>query len=191
MDNNFSNILGIFKKLNESNEFAGQAVGQKPGDQWRGTDAGTPGNKLVGASESLEQECKEPATLADKLRARWEQTKREKGLAEAGANNPAQATTAGGTAPTAPTPPTPQEIAATQQNVNKLKSAGVAIPNTAQAAKTVLKDPTNPATPMNAQDKQIDQNLGMTMSNLLAKGNPSQVGQVANAIKQAQTQQGQ
>lgn len=156
-------------------KFAGEPE-QKAGDQWKGTDVGTPGNKLVGESDA-------PMTLTDKLKARWEATKREKGLAEAGANNPAQATTAGGTAPAAPTP---QEIAATQQNVNKLKSAGVAIPNTAQAAKTVLKDPTNPATPMNAQDKQVDQNLGLAMSNLLAKGNPSQVGQLANIIKQAQ-----
>ena len=31
-------------------EFAGQAVGQKPGDQWRGTDAAPPGKKLVGDS---------------------------------------------------------------------------------------------------------------------------------------------
>ena len=77
MDNNFSDILDIFKKLDEGNEFAGQAHGQKPGDQWRGTDAGTPGTKLVG-------ECDAPMSLADKLRARWEETKRTKGLQEYG-----------------------------------------------------------------------------------------------------------
>ena len=166
-------------------KFAGQAVGQKPGEQWRGTDAGTPGKKLVGASESVEMECEEPVSLADKLKARWEQTKREKGLAEAGANNPAQV---GGA--TAPVTPDPKELADTQQNLNKLKSAGVAIPNVAQAAKTVLKDPTNPSTPMSAQDKQVNQNLGLAMKNLLDKGNPSQVGQLSNIIKQADAQGG-
>lgn len=192
MDNNFSNILGIFKKLNEGTMASAEQHKTGPNNftgYWKGTDAGTPGNKMVGASESVEQECEEPMSLADKLKARWEETKREKGLAEAGANNPAQGTTAG-TPGVAPTPPTPQELAATQQNVNKLKSAGVPIANTTQAAQTALKDPTNPATPINAQDKKIDQTLGNTMSNLLAKGNPSQVGQLANIIKQAQQGQG-
>ena len=49
-----------------------------------------------------------------------------------------------------------------------------------------MKDPSNPATPMSAQDKQVNQNLGLAMKNLLDKGNPSQVGQLSNIIKQAQ-----
>jgi len=185
MDNNFSDILGIFKKLNEGTMDSAEqhSKGPKFTGYWKGTDKATPGNKMVGGS--CEESTSEPMSLADKLKARWEETKREKGLAEAGANNPAQGTTAG-TPGAAPTPPTPQELAATQQNVNKLKSAGVPIANTTQAAQTALKDPTNPATPINAQDKKIDQTLGNTMSNLLAKGNPSQVGQLANIIKQAQ-----
>lgn len=195
MDNNFNNILSIFKRLDETGAypFAGQAVGQKPGDQVRGTEKATAKasgehpfkGRLVGASESIETECDAPVSLADKLRARWEQTKREKGLAEAGANNPAQGTTAGG-APTAPGAIDPKELANTQQNLNKLKSAGVPIPNVTQAAKTVMKDPSDPTTPMSAQDKQVNANLGLAMKNLLDKGNPSQVGQVAAAIKQAQ-----
>jgi hypothetical protein len=178
--------MDIYQIL-EAMKFAGQAVGQKPGEQWRGNDAGTPGTKLVGASESVEECGDKPMTLSDKLKARWEQTKREKGLAEAGANNPAQATgPAGADTNAAPGGIDPKQLAATQQNVNKLKSAGVPIANATQAAKTALKDPTNPATPINAQDKQVDQALGQTMSNLLANGNPSQVGQLANIIKQAQ-----
>jgi hypothetical protein len=181
--------MDIYKILETMNKFAGQAVGQTPGEQWRGTDAGTPGTKLVGSSESVEQESEAAQpTLAAKLKARWEKTKREKGLEEAGANNPAQATTtAGGTSnTTAPGLVDPKELANTQQNLNKLKSAGVAIPNVAQAAKSVMKDPGNPATPMSAQDKQVNQNLGLAMKNLLDKGNPSQVGQLSNIIKQAQ-----
>lgn len=166
------------------NKFAGQ----KPGEQWRGTDPGTPGTKLVGSSESVENESEAAQpTLANRLKARWEKTKREKGLEEAGANNPTQATTAGGTSSTtAPGVVDPKELAATQQNINKLKSAGVPIPNVQQAAKTVMKDPSDPKTPMSAQDKQVNQNLGLAMKNLLDKGNPSQIGQVAQAIKQAQ-----
>ena len=225
MDNNFSNILDIFKRLDEGmtkevmwqdaermtrEQFCdkwGQehaefwdaimgdidecsmisaekhSEGPKFTGYWKGTDSGTPGNKMVGGGcEESVEECGEPMTLADKLKARWEQTKREKGLAEAGANNPAQATN--GT--TAPATPDPKELANTQQNLNKLKSAGVPIPNVNQAAKSVMKDPSNPATPMSAQDKQVNQNLGLAMKNLLDKGNPSQVGQLSNIIKQAQ-----
>jgi len=36
--------------LEKIDQFAGQAVGQKPGDQWRGSDKAPPGKKLVGDS---------------------------------------------------------------------------------------------------------------------------------------------
>ena len=42
--------MDIKQLLEKMEEFAGQAVGQKSGDQWRGTDKGTPGKKLVGDS---------------------------------------------------------------------------------------------------------------------------------------------
>jgi hypothetical protein len=53
------NTLGSYEQLQRHNmdikqllekmeEFAGEKVGQKPGEQWRGTDKGTPGKKLVG-----------------------------------------------------------------------------------------------------------------------------------------------
>jgi hypothetical protein len=45
--------MDIKQLLEKMEEFAGQAVGQKPGEQWQGTDKGTPGKKLVGASESV------------------------------------------------------------------------------------------------------------------------------------------
>ena len=172
MDNNFSNILGIFKKLNETSTIDGQVQDPKKsvwkqtsmsrayavdefgsenvrsggknrlgqeiiqvrvplGEQgveegtmasaeqhktgpnnftgyWKGTDAGTPGNKMVGASEGVE-ECNEPMTLADKLRARWAKTKKEQGVDEAfGGNNPGQtpaATTPGAAPAVAPNAP--------------------------------------------------------------------------------------
>ena len=162
------------------------STGPKFTGYWKGTDPRTPGQHMVGGADESVEECGEPMSLSDRLRARWAETKRETGLDEAGANNPAQAT--GSTGVTAPADPAAQakELAAAQQNINKLKSAGVPIPNVQAAAKTVLKDPTDPKTPVTPQDKLVKQNLGMAMANLLDKGNPSQVGQVAQAIKQAQ-----
>jgi len=42
--------MDIKQLLEKMEEFAGEKVGQKPGDQWKGTDKGTPGKKLVGDS---------------------------------------------------------------------------------------------------------------------------------------------
>ena len=42
--------MDIKQLLEKMEEFAGQAVGQKPGDQWRGKDKAPPGKKLVGDS---------------------------------------------------------------------------------------------------------------------------------------------
>jgi hypothetical protein len=42
--------MDIKQLLEKMEEFAGEKVGQKPGDQWRGTDAAPPGKKLVGDS---------------------------------------------------------------------------------------------------------------------------------------------
>jgi hypothetical protein len=42
--------MDIKQLLEKMDQFAGQAAGQKPGDQWRGTDSAPPGKKLVGDS---------------------------------------------------------------------------------------------------------------------------------------------
>jgi hypothetical protein len=42
--------MDIKQLLEKMEEFAGEKVGQKPGDQWKGTDAAPPGKKLVGDS---------------------------------------------------------------------------------------------------------------------------------------------
>ena len=42
--------MDIKQLLEKMEEFAGEKVGQKSGDQWRGTDKGTAGKKLVGDS---------------------------------------------------------------------------------------------------------------------------------------------
>ena len=45
--------MDIKQLLEKMEEFAGEKDGQKPGDQWKGTDSAPPGKKLVGASESV------------------------------------------------------------------------------------------------------------------------------------------
>jgi len=42
--------MDIKQLLEKMEEFAGEKVGQKSGEQWKGTDKGTPGKKLVGDS---------------------------------------------------------------------------------------------------------------------------------------------
>jgi len=42
--------MDIRQLIEKMEEFAGEKVGQKSGDQWQGTDQGTPGKKLVGDS---------------------------------------------------------------------------------------------------------------------------------------------
>ena len=47
--------MDIKQLIEKMDQFAGQAVGQKPGEQWKGTDKGTPGKKLVGGDEQQEE----------------------------------------------------------------------------------------------------------------------------------------
>lgn len=47
--------MDIKQLIEKMDQFAGQAVGQKPGDQWRGTDKGTPGKKLVGGGDEQQE----------------------------------------------------------------------------------------------------------------------------------------
>ena len=186
--------MDIYQIL-EAMKFAGQAVGQKPGDQVRGTEVAKPTKsgahpfkgRLVGASESVEMECGAPMTLADKLRARWEETKREKGLNEVGMTTGGMAGMTGGN-PTNPVDAqkTGQELAQAQQNANKLKSAGVNVPaTTGQVAKTSVATNTNPTSPMDSTSKKITSALGQELEKLLATGNQNQINQAVNAFKQA------
>lgn len=158
--------------------------GSRFGGYWKGTDKGTPKpGQGVGGME----ECAETNSLESRLRARWEKTKSEKGLQEYGmttggttnpqtnTNNPVDAQQAA------------QQVNQAQQNLNKLKSAGVDLPTSVgQAAKSSVmtsNDPTVTNTDSNA--KKTAMSLGAEMEKLMATGNQSQVQQVANAIKQA------
>ena len=196
---NIYKILEALKSVEEADyPFAGKAVGQKPGDQVRGQEAFKTGGKehpakgrLVGASESVEMECDTNSTMSPlekRLRARWEQTKA--GLQEYGMTTGGTAMGGGTANPAASSTTDPaaqaREVAQTQQKVNTLKSAGVNIPNVQQAVKSTLKQPGQPATP---QDRQVAGGLGQEVEQLLAKGNPGTINQLAALIKK--TKQGQ
>lgn len=173
--------MDIYQIL-EAMKFAGEPE-QKAGDQWQGKDAGTPGTKLVG-------ECDQPMTLADKLRARWEETKREKGLQEYGmttGGTAMQGGQAGDQDAQASTDPAAvaKQTTLAQQNLNKLKSAGVNLPTgVGQAAKSAVTAVNDPTKVPSQQDKQVSMNLGGELEQALVNADPGQVQQVANVLKQ-------
>lgn len=173
-------IIDILTTIEEGAKFSfsGTEAGQKPGDQVRGkekakatkTGAHPFAGRLVGASEGAQRK-----SFKDYLE--------EYGM-----------TTGGTVAPTGNTPNTQdpkaqaQQVAKAQQKVNILKTAGVNIPNVNQAVKSSLKDPTtDPVTP---QDKQVAAGLGQEVEQLVAKGDPNAVSQLANIIKKTKQQQG-
>jgi hypothetical protein len=134
---------------------------------------------MVGAAESIER----------KLQNKYNQFIREYGMTTGGTANPQNTNNPIDQAKAA------KEIQQTQTNLNKLKSAGVALPQgVSQASQAAVKTVNNPkADPTQAG---LDQNakktigsLGLEMEKLLATGSQSQVQQVANAIKQSKVGQ--
>jgi hypothetical protein len=189
-------IIDTLKNLEESTMAGAEkhATGPEFTGYWKGTDKATPGTKMVGGScEESVEECNQPMTLADKLRARWEETKAQKGLTEYGMTtggtiNPQQANTA--TANPVDAQKTAQQVNQAQQNLNKLKAAGVSLPTSVgQAAKSAVTTADNPGAAtgqgMDSNAKKTAMGLGQEMEKLMTTGDQSQVQQVANAIKQA------
>lgn len=170
-------ILQTLSDLNEGNKFAGQAVGQKPGDQVRGTekavakksDAHPFKGRLVGASEGVEKEIREG----------WEAY-----LAEFGATNTSAAGTANATEKDDPATQA-AEIKNTQDALNKLKTAGVNIPSVSQAVKSMTKSPTDPKNPA---DIKIATGMGQELEQLIDKGDPSTINTLTSLIRK--TKQG-
>jgi hypothetical protein len=164
------------KPAEESAKFSFANPKQKPGDQVRGKEVAKKkksgahpfANRLVGAAESVEKEFE--TFMNDMVDETYGMT-------------------TGGTANSTTTPakPAPQDIAKTQQAVNKLKSAGVNIPNVQQAVKSTLKDPTEPAS---MQDRQVAGGLGQEIEQLLAKGDPGSINQLAALIQKNKKQGG-
>jgi hypothetical protein len=182
-------ILNVLQNLEEGTMTSAEQNPTGPDNftgYWKGTDKRTPGKHMVGASEDVEQECERAQpSLADKLKARWEQTKREKGLQEYGMTT--GGTMGGGGTSSTDNKPDPAEISKTQQSLNKLKTAGVNIPNVAQAVKSTLRDPNTPAT---TQDKNIAAGLGQEVEQLVAKGDPNMMNQLTSIIQKNKKQDG-
>jgi len=164
------------------------STGPKFTGYWKGTDPRTPGQHMVGgADESVEQECAEPVSLTDKLRARWEQTKREKGLSEAGANNPA---------PGAQDPIQQkamlQKTTQAGQTFQKLQNmAGIKTGvGASQAAKTAVANTQNPninpstGAGMDQTGKKVIGALGKGIEDALVNANPADATKLIQNIQQ-------
>lgn len=206
MDNNFSDILNIFKRLAEAANPAQQAAiaiaikkknkqpknedsmdqsehhpsGVKFSGYWKGTDKDTPkpGQGVGGTAESV--------NLEEELMAEWSRYV-EENIMPTGATGPTG--TQGNAVDAAKMN---KEIQNAQQNLNKLKSAGVTMTTSpTQAAQSAVKMANNPqANPATGQGmdqaaKKTTGALGKSIEDLVATGSPAQVTQVANAIKQA------
>ena len=97
----------------------------------------------------------------------------------------------GGTGNSVDAAKTAQQMNTTQQNLSKLKSAGVELPQgVSTAAKATVATTNNPdanqtGNGMDQTAKKTAMGLGQEMENLLANGDPSQIQQLANAIKQS------
>lgn len=158
------------------------ATGPEFTGYWKGTDKRTPGTHMVGGSmeESLE----------DEIANEWAAHLNEYGMTTGGTvNNPNGTSTNSVDQAKAA-----KELSNAQQNVNKIKAAGVTLPagaSPSQVAKTSVattNDPKIQATGgqnLDQTSKKATMSLGQEMEKLLATGNPSQVQQVANAIKQS------
>jgi hypothetical protein len=164
--------------------------GPKFGGYWKGTDKNPPksGQGVGGCEESVE-ECDTPMTLADKLRARWEETKRSKGLEEAGANNPAPGgmstptTTPAGTMNAGTgTNNTAQDAQKIKTNLQSLKSK---VPGLDVNKATAALTQADANLPLNAQQNAaLSKSLAGPIANV-AK-NPQLAGQLTQLINKGQ-----
>ena len=241
MDNNFSKILNIFKRLDE-NRLQGEnsdwydangrpseygcydagghyhaerepdmdagydaykerewtdegsmasaeqhSTGPKFTGYWKGTDPRTPGQHMVGGADESVEESGKPVSLIDKLRARWAETKRETGLDEAGANNPA---------PGAQDPIQQkamlQKTAQAGQTFQKLQNmAGIKTGvGASQAAKTAVANTQNPninpstGAGMDQTGKKVIGALGKGIEDALVNAHPADATKLIQNIQQ-------
>jgi hypothetical protein len=132
---------------------------------WKGTDAGTPGKKMVGASEGVETECDAPMSLTDKLKARWEQTKQEKGLVEVGMTTGGMSgMTTGGPQATSANTQDGQEIDTITKNLQNLKSK---VPDINIQKATAALSKADDSNPLSSQDKDAASALADPVANLI------------------------
>ena len=163
------------------------STGPKFTGYWKGTDPRTPGQHMVGGADESVEECGKPVSLIDKLRARWAETKRETGLDEAGANNPA---------PGAQDPIQQkamlQKTAQAGQTFQKLQNmAGIKTGvGASQAAKTAVANTQNPninpstGAGMDQTGKKVIGALGKGIEDALVNANPADATKLIQNIQQ-------
>jgi hypothetical protein len=163
------------------------STGPKFTGYWKGTDSRTPGQHMVGGADESVEECGEPVSLIDKLRARWAETKRETGLDEAGANNPA---------PGAQDPIQQkamlQKTTQAGQTFQKLQNmAGIKTGvGASQAAKTAVANTQNPninpstGAGMDQTGKKVIGALGKGIEDALVNANPADATKLIQNIQQ-------
>ena len=197
-------------------EFAFANPEQKPGDQVRGTEKATAkksgehpfAGRLVGAAENAEVEEEKTRLDAKCWKGYKKQGTKMKGdirvnncvpveeewasfVTEFGANNPQQNTqNTTATTPQQQAQELAKKTASMQQDVNKLQASGLPVTSVQQAVKTVAKNPTDPKTPMSAQDRQFLQTAGQEVAQAIASDDPSVVNQIAQAFKRMNQQSG-
>jgi hypothetical protein len=173
---NIYQILEALKDIEETCDTGTTFVGKM-----KGTDpASARYSKLVG-------ECDAPVTLADRLRARWEQTKAQKGLQEYGMTTGGTVAPQSAGASSSTSTADAEKVNQAQQNLNKLKSVGVDLPTSVgQAAKSAVSTVNNPDSAtgqgLNGDSQKLLGTLGKEVEDLIANGTSSQVQALATAL---------
>ena len=169
-----------FKKLLESmDRFAGQEVGQRPGDQVRGTDKAAPNKGKHPFLKRLVGELKQPKSAykyEQELAEAWLEFK------ETAPGQPvvAPGATAAPVKPGQPAPVDPAAAAAIKQSLSKLKTS---VPNldVTKASTTVAKADANAQ--LTPGDQAVISKMAPQLANVIK--NPQMVGQLKSMIDKA------
>ena len=178
-----------FKKLLEAmDEFAGEKVGQKPGDQVRGTERAKPNKGKHPFLKRLVGELKQPKSThkyEQELSEAWLEFQEAAPVAPTtpGATPATTAATAPGQPPKPGTPVDPAAAAAMKTSLQKLKTAVPGLDIT-KASTTMAKADTN--TQLNPADQAVVGKMAPQLANVVK--NPQMAGQLKMMIDKANQQ---
>jgi hypothetical protein len=178
-----------FKKLLEAMDtFAGERVGQKPGDQVRGTDKAAPNKGRHPFLKRLVGELKQPKSVhkyEQELSEAWLEFQEAAPVAPTtpGATPATTAATAPGQPPKSGTPVDPAAAAAMKTSLQKLKTAVPGLDIT-KASTTMAKADTN--TQLNPADQAVVGKMAPQLANVVK--NPQMAGQLKMMIDKANQQ---
>lgn len=153
--------------------------GSKFGGYWAGTDSGTPdaGEGVGGCAEAAESD-----SLESRLRARWEETKRAKGLQEYGMTTGGMSTGASTPSPSAGQTADPQTALKIKTGMQSLKSK---IPDLDVNKSTAALTKADADVPLASVDQQaLTKSLAEPISDLVK--DPQLAGQLKQLIDKGQ-----